>query len=738
MSESDAEAARPSPEALLDEARKEGQGRLKIFLGAAPGVGKTYAMLETVRERQRDGLDIAVAVVETHGRQETEALLAGLEVLPRQTVEYRGRRFHEMDLDAVLQRRPRIAVVDELAHTNVPGCRHVKRWQDVAELLAAGIDVYSTLNIQHLESLNDVVERITKVKVRETLPDGVLQSADEIELIDLPPADLLQRLHEGKVYLPEQARRAVDHFFSPGNLTALRELALRHAADRVDAQMVHYMRAHAIAGPWPARERVLVCIGDDVAMMRLVRATRRIAERRGAAWLAVYVETYRHQFLAEATKDRISEALRLAEQLGGEALVLQGEQVVAEVLACARQRNVTQIVVGRPARRRWLRRTVTDRILQQSGAIDVLVVCGSDDDPAAPPARRVSPGPSPGRWGRWRGWVAAVGVTIGATVLSLGLQPLLPLVDLAFVYLIGVLLIAVRFALSASLLASLLGFLALNFFFTEPRFSFAVSDPQNLVTLGFFLVIAIVSSNQARRLRAQIEATRTAARRSSILYDFSRKIASAATRDDVLWAVVHHVALTLQGRSLVLLPQEGTPGGLTVAAGYPPEDTLDEKSAAAADWAWHHGQAAGRGSDTLPSSDWLFLPMRTGRGPIGVLGVQLASRNGEPSPDLRRLLETVTDQAALAIERTTLVADIESARVAGEAERLRHALLSSLSDDLRAPLAAIQEAADRLIEGEPKLAPDQRRDLAQTIQNQARHLKRFLQVIAQPQKPAGE
>ena len=382
------EENRPSPDALLAEARREGRGRLKIFLGAAPGVGKTYSMLETAHERLRESVDVVAGVVETHGRRETEALLAGLELLPPREGEYRGHHFREMDLDALLARRPKVALVDELAHTNVPGSRHVKRWQDVEELLAAGIDVYSTLNIQHLESLNDIVEQISGVKVRETLPDSVLSSADEIELIDLPPQELIKRLHEGKVYVPEQAKRAVGNFFSPGNLTALREMALRHAAERVDAQMVDYMREHAIPGPWPTRERIMVCIDERVDATKLVRVAKRAADRRGAAWVVVTVETSRSHALTEADQDRVAEALRLAQQLGGETALLQGDDVVATVLDFAAERNATQIVVGRARPRRWrIGKSVTERLIAESGDFNVFVVGGEEDDKPAPPAR---------------------------------------------------------------------------------------------------------------------------------------------------------------------------------------------------------------------------------------------------------------------------------------------------------------------------------------------------------------
>lgn len=718
---------RPSPEALLAEVRREGRGRLKIFLGAAPGVGKTYAMLETAHERRREGMDVVAGVVETHGRKETDALVAGIETLPPRQTDYRGKTFSEMDLDGLLARRPAIALVDELAHTNIPGSRHLKRWQDVEELLAAGIDVYSTLNIQHLDSINDVVEQISGVKVRETLPDSVLASADEIELIDLPPQDLIKRLEEGKVYVPEQARRAVRSFFSPGNLTALRELALRHAAERVDRQMVDYMRAHAIPGPWPARERVVVCV-DGPEAERLVRFAKRSAERRGAAWVAVTVETGRPHEQGEAERDRVDSALRLAAQLGGDTATLHGDDVADTVLAFARDHNGTQIVVGRPRKNRWLGRfgaSVTETLIARAGDFTVVVV-GGDDQTEAPakPARVRTARPT--GWRLWLGYGAALAATGVATALGFVIDLYLPIANISVTYLLAVMMVAMKAGLRAGIVASLTSFLAFNFFFTEPRRTFAITDVQNVLTVVLFLVAAFIVSNMAARLRTQIQATRESARRTANLYDFSRKVTAAATSDDVLWAVVHHVAATIHGKSLVLVPGED---GLGIAAGYPPEDHLDDKSAGAADWAWTHGRPAGRGSATLPAANWLFLPLKTGRGPVGVLGVQMSEDADMPSPAQLRLLETLADQAAVAIERTTLVADVETARVATERERLRAALLSSLSHDLRTPLVSIMGAASTLISYDDKLESDSRRDLAQTIQDEAERLNRFVQNL---------
>ena len=718
---------RPSPDALLAEARREGRGRLKIFLGAAPGVGKTFAMLEAAHERRREGVDVVIGVVETHGRKETEALVAGFEILPPRMIAYRGRSFREMDLEALTARRPGLALVDELAHTNIPGARHLKRWQDVEDLLAAGIDVYSTLNIQHLDSINDVVEQISGVKVRETLPDSVLAGADEIEVIDLPPQDLIKRLEEGKVYLPEQARHAIHNFFSPGTLTALREMALRHAAERVDRQMVDYMRAHAIPGPWPARERVLVCIDERVEAERLVRFAKRSAERRGAAWGAVTVETPRSQALTEAERDRIDAALRLAVQLGGEPVTLQGDDVVETVLAYAREHNCTQIVVGRPRRTRWPRRlgpSVTQALIERAGEFTVILVGGAEE-PRAATAALARPAAAPA--GRlWFGGVFALLTTAAATGFAWLIDLYLPIANISVAYLLAVMVVAMRWGRRAGILASACCFFAFNFFFTEPRYTFAISDAQNIMTVVFFLLAAVLVSNLAARLRAQVQATRESARRTANLYEFGRKVTAAATPDDVLWAVVHHVAATIHGRSLVLMP-EGA--GLRVAAGYPPEDRIDDKSAAAAAWAWAHGKPAGRGSATLPAADWLFLPMRTGRGPVGVLGVQMAEDADMPSPAQLRLIETLADQAAVAIERTTLVADVEAARVATERERLRAALLSSLSHDLRTPLVSIIGAAGTILSYDEALDAGSRRELAQTIQDEAERLNRFVQNL---------
>lgn len=719
---------RPEPEALLTELKKARRGRLKIFLGAAPGVGKTYAMLEAAQRRRKEGADLIVGILETHGRAETELLLDGLEVLPRKQIVYRDRIFYEMDIDGILKRRPRLAIVDELAHTNVPGSRHVKRYQDVEEILAAGIDVYTTLNIQHLESLNDIIARIARIRVRETVPDSVLDRADEIELIDLPPEDLIERLKQGKVYVKDQATRAMSHFFSRGNLTALRELTMRAAAERIDADMLHYMKAHAISGPWPTRERIMVCVNEAAIGQKLVRAAQRSADRLRSSWMAVHVQTASEEYLKDDAKDRIQETLSLAERLGAEVVVLPGSiDVAAELLNYARSRNVSRIMVGRPRRRRLGRlfsRAVTDKVIEGAKNFEVLVISAEDEKaPAAPREQPVASFDenSP------REYAISIAAVVGAGLVAAVAEYFIPLQSLSIIFVLPVLISAIRFGLWPSVVAGLLGFSVYKFFFNEPRFTFAISSTQDFFTLVFFFIVAMLTGNVAARTREQAEASRQTARRTAKLYDFSRRIAAAASRDDVLWAVVHHVAAALNCRSLVLLPDAS--GGLAIAAGYPPEDSLADPAIAASDWAWRHGRPAGWKSDTLPNSEWLFLPLRTATGPVGLLGVAFDDPETTLNPEQKRLLDAVSDQAAVAIERTNLASSIEDARILAETEQLRSALLSSISHDLRTPLVSIIGSATSLVTFGDTLSESNRQELLETVLEEAERLNRFVQNL---------
>ncbi len=717
---------RPAPDALLEQTRQDKRGKLKIFLGAYPGVGKTYSMLQAAHERRKEGVDVVVGVVETHGRAETEAMLRDLEILPRKQIVYRGRVFGEMDLEGLIARRPQLAIVDELAHSNIEGSRHEKRYQDVEDLLEEGIDVYTTLNIQHVESLNDIVTRISRVQVRETIPDRVLALASEIELVDLPPDDLIQRLRQGKVYVPEQAGRAIRNFFSKGNLTALRELAMRVAAERVDAEMLNYMRTHAIPGPWPAQDRLLVCINESAVSKRLVRTARRMAERARIPWIAVYVRTPHYDSLSDTAKGRIAEAMRLAESLDGEVVTLHAEsRLVDELLAYAQKRNVTRILIGRERKRHWtgwFRENVAQQILEKGTQFEVTVI---SPEPDADPKDTIGGFPPPD--GETLDYLKAALIVALAVGVGAAMWHFIDYSNVSLLLLIAVIITAINYGRWPSIFASVLSFLLYNFLFTRPYYTLTVFETSEMLTMALFLVASITVGNLAARLRLQVATMRVSAQRTSNLYEFSRKIAAAASLDDVLWAAVHHVASTLESRSLVLLPNQQN--RLTIAAGYPPEDHLEMKDWGAAEWAWENGKPAGWRSDTLPSADWLFLPLKTRRGPVGLLGVSFADRNATLSPDEWRLLEALAGQVAVAVERTNLASDIEEARVLAEKEQLRSALLSSISNDLRTPLGSIIGSATRLANDADRPAPEIRDQLVQTILEESERLDRFIQNL---------
>jgi two-component system, OmpR family, sensor histidine kinase KdpD len=719
---------RPSPEALLETARREEgvAGRLKIFVGAAPGVGKTYEMLQSAHARRKAGVDVVVGVVETHGRAETEALLTGLEVIPRRRIDHKGQVLEEMDLDALIARRPQIALVDELAHTNASGSRHPKRYLDVAELLAAGIDVYTAVNIQHIESLNDVVAQITHVRVRETVPDSVFDRADAIELIDLTPDDLIQRLKEGKVYVPKQAERALEHYFSPGNLTALRELALRRTADRVDEQLLTHMQANAIAGPWAVGERILVCISEDPRSAGLVRYTKRLADRLHAPWTAVSIETRRSLQLTEEQRDRLADTLRLAEALGAEALTIPGagRRIADDLLGYAHANNVTQIVIGKASRSWWfelVRGSVVHDLVRRAGNISVHVIAG-DALPTEPAAKRaqMTDRVEPFDARPYIAALAVVAVALGAATL---LRPIFGIENVDLMFLTAVVGVAVRFGLWPSLLASVVASLCYNFFFLPPVYTLTITDPTNVAAFFFFMLIAILVSNVAARVRTQAVSALGRVRTTESLYAFSRKLAGTAALDDVLWASAYQIALMLKVRVVLLLPEQGV---ITVKAGYPPEDELDKADLAAANWAWSNDRPAGRGSDTLPGAKRLFLPMRTGRGPIGVIGIDDDRTGPLLTPDQRRLLDALVDQSALAIERVQLVEDMDRAERNIESDRLRQALLTSISHDLKTPLASVLGAASTLRDLSPKLSEAEKADLLGTVIDESERLNRFI------------
>jgi two-component system sensor histidine kinase KdpD len=723
------EDKRPSPEALLEVARREEgrQGKLRVFVGAAPGVGKTYAMLETARARRRDGYDVVVGVVETHGRKETQALLEGLEVIPRQRVEYKGRWLEEVDLDAILARRPQIVLIDELAHTNGPGSRHPKRYLDVEELLENGIDVYTTVNIQHFESLNDVIAQITRVRVRETVPDSIFDRADAVELIDITPDDLIQRLKEGKVYIPEQAARALEHFFSPANLTALRELALRRTAERVDEELRTQMQARAIQGPWAAGERVLICVSEDPRAAGLVRYAKRLADRLHAPWTALNIESRRSLQLSEEQRDRIADTLRLAQTLGGEAVTIPGggRRIAEDVISFALANNITHVVIGKSNRTRWfeiLHGSVVHDLIRRAGNISVHVIAGdaAEGEPVPKKTVRAAEKPLPFDFRPYAVALLAVMAAIGAGELF---WQWVRIENVDLIFLMAVVAIAVRFGLGPSLFASVLSGLCYNFFFTAPYYTFEIAYPAHVVAVAFFTVVAIVVSNVAARARIQALVAMARARTTESLYTFSRKLAGVGTLDDVLWATAYQMALMLKVHVVLLLPEDGS---IVVKAGYPPENILGEADLAAAKWAWQNNRAAGRGSDTLTGAKRLFLPMRTGSGLIGVIGIDSDKPGPLLTPDERRLLDALSDQAALAVERVHLVEGMVRVKRTVEAEKLRSALLTSISHDLKTPLASVLGAAGTMRDLSADLTDAQRLDLLVTIIDESERLNRFI------------
>ena len=713
----------PAADATGAAAGKEGRGRLKIFFGASPGVGKTYAMLRAAQVRRREGVDVVVGFAETHGRRENEALLRGLEQIPARRIDYRGQGLEDMDLDAVLKRRPRLVLIDEAAHANIPGSRHPKRYLDALELLDAGIDVYATLNVQHLESLNDIVAQITRVRIRETVPDSFLERAEEVELVDITPDALLQRLKEGKVFVPEAARRTIRHYFSPGTLTALRELALRRTAERVDIEMRSYMQAHGIAGPWAAGERVLVCIDDSPNAPRLVRAGRRIADRTHAKWTVVHIASSRKR-LDEEARDRIADTLRLAQRLGAETLTLPGTDMVDTLLRHARDNNVTHIVMGRSRQTKLLkllRGSMVEHVIRQAGPIAVTVLAAEDQAEPKITMRTLARRPRPRPIGAYLIGLASVAV---ATLISWIFGATLSPANLAILYIISVLVPALMAGTGPALMAAVLGLLAHQYLVPGYAHAFHFDDANDDLTLGLFLAVALLAANRIERIRDQAEDWQRREAATAALYSFSRKLAGVGAVDDLLWAVAHQIASMLHVRVLLLLP--GEDGTLGIRAGYPPDDELGESEWAAAQWAWDHKEPAGRGSDTLATALHIFLPLRTVRGAVGVIGIEREGNQSALLPEERRLLDALADQAAMAIERLNLTEESDEARMAAATERLRSALLASISHDLRTPMASILTAVTALTLENTGYEETTRRQLLLSIEEEALRLNRFV------------
>jgi two-component system sensor histidine kinase KdpD len=721
------EPRRPDPDALLAEAKRAERGELRVFLGMAPGVGKTFAMLSAAQRRKAEGLDIVVGVVETHGRKETEALCEGLEILPRKPFDYRARTLLEFDLDAALTRRPALLLVDEYAHSNAPGSRHPKRWQDVEELLAAGVNVWTTLNVQHLESLVDVVWRITGVRVRETVPDSALSNADEIEMIDLTPHELRERMAAGKVYVPETARLASDRFFKAENLTALREMALRRAAQTVDDKLVSQMRRQGIEGPWAAGERILVLVGGEPFAGSLVRAGRRLSDlMMEAPWTVLHVERPNRPPRPDAALHTAA-ALKLAGQLGGSVVTVTGDDLLETVLQYASRNNITQIVIGRsrPDRARALvGRSLPHALLEHTHGAALHIITDAAGDGAAPSKPKLSAAFG-GRRFDGLGYAAAASLVAAAGLIATVADHYMNNPNLAMIFLASVLLTGAAFGFGPALAAATAAALSYNFFFIEPRMSFSIGHLSDLITFGVFFAVAVTTGLLTGRVRDQ---SRNTARRAAVfasLLAASRRLSAVSTRDEAAQALAEQVAAAAGGAAIVLLPEEDE---IKVAAGSPELVALEASAMTAARWAWEKGEAAGAGTGTLPQIDWTFWPLQGLRARSGVAGVSAQSANlgSNTGAGEDRVLLALLDQGAVALERAELAAATVQAETFRRSDQLRAALLNSISHDLRTPLSTVLGAATTLLDYGETLRPEVYRDLLESIGEEAHRLNRYV------------
>jgi len=746
-------------DAFMEGLQRERAGRLTVFLGAAPGVGKTYAMLVRARELQRQGVDILAGVVETHGRSETLALLEGLPRLATKRIDYHGHVLEELDLDGLIARRPQVALVDELAHRNAPGSRHERRWQDVEELLAAGIDVYTTVNVQHLESLNDVVHQITGVRVSETVPDAVFAQLRDIRLVDLPARELIERLNQGKVYLPEQAAHALQAFFSPSNLTALRELAMQTVAEHVDADLREAGAARGVGG-LSLRRHVLIAIDGRGQSEYLVRAGRRMAERRGAPWSVVTVETGRGAAVstadaqgqgvrgatsaAQARQLEIDRAFALARRLGGETAILHSGDVAGALLDEAAAQGASAIVIGRTRERpiaRMFNRTLTQQLLRRGARYELTIVSTPQTR-----LRAQRMGERATRWLAGRELALVLFATAVAVALAALGQRYLEFNDLSMVFMTAVLVVASRTRMAAAVVTAVLCFLAYNFFFIEPRFSFLISARQGVITVLIFLAAALIAGRLASRLRMQVLALRAANTHAAALQALGRQLATAADLGQVIAAgrvalqgTLHaQVWLRINGQESVLEsggvdPDHGPDGSGVSSDTYrkrPETDAgPDDKARVAATWSEQHGQACGRYTDTISASPWWFLPVRADRDTVGVVGLRFPETMDRLAFEQRRLAEAMVEDIAQAALRARLVADLEVARVAEETERLRSALLSSVSHDLRSPLSSMIGSAESLSSYGTAMSETDRRELLETIRMEGERLDRYIQNL---------
>lgn len=716
------DAERRNPEHYLEQIREQeseqGKGHLKIFFGAVAGVGKTYGMLEAARALKKEGVDVVVGWVETHGREETAKLLDGLEQIPRKSISYQGKSFEEFDLDAALARKPEVILVDELAHTNITGSRHEKRWQDVQELLENGIDVFTTLNVQHIESVRDIVAQITNVTVKERVPDSVLEKAFDIELVDLPPDELLQRLKEGKVYIPAQAKYAEDNFFRKGNLIALRELALRFTAERVDAQMQEYRKFHRIHYPWPASETIIVCIGPSPLSARLVRAAKRMSNGLRADWIVAYVDTGN---MSQEGKDRVFQTMRLADQLGAQTLELTGHNVSDEIIKCATQYNGTKIIIGKSRNSKWkdwIFGNLVDDVVRKSGPIDVYVITGDEDEKLPRPAPYSKP------VFRWNDYWKATSVMAICTIVARLMLPFFELANVVMVYILGLVVVATRYGRGPSIYCAFLSVAAFDFFFVPPHHTFAVSDTQYLITFLVMLVIGLVISTLTNQVKRQEEAALLRERRTKALYSMSRELAAQLELEDILSIGMTHISEVFECRVGAFVP--GDAGRLQCKPLSSNPLTKEEMDIAVAEWCFKNKQIAGLNTSTLPAAKSLYIPLKGSTRPIGVLAVCPKNPDRFKSPEQLRLLETFANQTALACERALLSDEAEGTRVRIKTEQLRNSLLSSVSHDLRTPLATIAGAASGIMDDTVSPTSEDCRCLAAEIYSESVRLNKLV------------
>jgi two-component system, OmpR family, sensor histidine kinase KdpD len=741
------EPQRPDPDRLLARLKEDEttarRGKLKIFFGSVAGVGKTCAMLQAGKQKLLEGVDVVAGWVETHGREGTQALIDGFEMLPALEIQHRGVSLREFNLDLALTRRPRLILVDELAHTNACGSRHPKRWQDIEELLESGIDVYTTVNVQHLESLIDDVGQIAGIRVRETVPDKVFDQADEVSLIDLPPRELLDRLRDGKIYREEQAKRAAQHFFKEGNLIALRELALRQTTQRVDAQMQVYREHHDIREVWSVAERVLVCIGPTPIAERLIRAGKRFASALRAEWIVAYVETPELERLPAERRDQVLRMLKFAEELGAETVTLSGAEMSDEIIQFARERNISKLMMGKPARRglqRWILGSVVDTIISRAHNINVYLLGSPVEEDADSLEPRLYHRPSlPGMGGQRAGfelrklqpYFLSLMVTFGSSLIAWGMSPYFSQVNIVMVYLLGVLMVAMRLGRGPAILASALGVGAFDFFFVEPYFSFSVSDIQYVLTFLAILMVGFTTSHLMDRVRYQAKVAGHRERRSTLLYNLSRELASSQTIGEALEVALKGLHREFGGRAVFLFPDhEGT---LELPRDNPQEHSLRHADLGVAQWVYQHNEVAGKGTNTLAGAAAVYFPMPSqgvqGDRVAGVLVIDPPNLRRVFLPEQRKLLDTIIGLVVQAVHRHILTEQAKATLVEVESERLRNSLLTSVSHDFRTPLATILGASSALTDPDSAISSTGRERLVLDIQHEAERMTRLVNNI---------